>query len=462
MKIRNRITLWIAGAGVAASLLFSVVVLFEMMEQPYMLIDRDLEDMAKIVVHLVEETKNNPNSTAQRDLELQTLNYWIKIYNHQMDVVYQSKMAGYTDIPLNIKKGPYIIETIIPRKRIYLEQDRKNEVAFRMRNFKVALSGKSFSVQIGKPVEKLEEEIVDLIYGIGAGLAVIALLLIIASYFIAGKILKPIKIINNLAKDINDKSLNIRIPPGKSKDELYELAKELNRMFDRLQYSFDMQKQFIADAAHELKSPITLLQLSMEDSIHSKDLPESFKSRIVNQTNILRRMRRLVKNLLDLSELQMKEKLNFTKLKLFKLIKPVCDDYADLVAAKNICVDINVPENLTIRCDKDSFQRALINLFDNAIKYNIDGGRIEIGAEMKKKKVCLSILNTGKGIFEKDINLVFEQFYRVEKSRSLQHGGSGLGLTIVKKIIELHKGSISIESLADVWTRVNIYLPATK
>lgn len=462
MKIRNRITLWIAGAGVLASLLLSVIVLYEMMEQPYILIDRDLEDMARIVINLVEEVKNHPEAVVKKNLELQTQRYWIKIYDHRMNVVYQSKLAGYADLQLKRKKDPYVIEKIIPKKSIYLEQDRKNEVAFRIRNFNTQLSGKPCLVQIGKPVEKLEEEINDLIFGIGAGLAVIALLLIIASYFIAGKILKPIKIINQMAEEINDRSLDMRIPPGDSEGELYELAKELNRMFDRLQYSFDMQKQFIADAAHELKSPITLLQLSMEDSIQRKDIPESAKFRVIHQTDILRRMKRLVKNLLDLSELQMKKNISFTELDLFNTVKSVCDDYADLLAARDIFVDIIVPENLTIRCDKDSFHRALINLIDNAIKYNIDGGRIEIAAEKKDRQIFLSILNTGKNIPEKDIDLVFEQFYRVEKSRSLEHGGSGLGLTIVKKIIELHKGSISIESLPDSRTRVNIVLPATK
>ncbi|MBL7208441.1 MAG: HAMP domain-containing histidine kinase, partial [Desulfobacterales bacterium] len=235
--------------------------------------------------------------------------------------------------------------------------------------------------------------------------------------------------------------------------------KSLNRMFDRLQYSFAMQKQFIVDASHELKSPITLLSLFLEDSTHRQDLPESFRLSLIRQVDILQRMSRLVKNLLDLSALEMKESLAVTELDLPDLVKSVHEDYAEVVEARQIEMVIDIPEDLVIRGDRDYLHRAMVNLVDNAIKYNTKGGRIEITVEAKNTNVYVSISNSGKGIPEEDINRVFEQFYRVEKSRSLQHGGSGIGLAIVKRIIELHGGSISIESEPDAWTRVNIYLP---
>jgi two-component system OmpR family sensor kinase len=246
---------------------------------------------------------------------------------------------------------------------------------------------------------------------------------------------------------------------GRSKDELYELSESLNRMFDRLQYSFAMQKQFIADASHELKSPITLLSLFMEDAIHLKELPEIFRTRLIRQYDTLQRMRRLVKNLLDLSALEAKETLSFEEFALFPMVRAVSNDYADVLSARQIEMKIEVPENLQIKGDKDSMQRVLINLIDNAIKYNKERGRIEITAEEKNHMVHLSIFNTGLGIPGKDIHRVFGQFYRVEKSRSSQYGGSGLGLTIVKRIIELHRGDIIIESEPNVWTRVYIRLP---
>ena len=459
MKIRYKITLWIAGAGVLASLIFSVIVLREMAEQPYRLIDRDLESMARTAVRLIGTATSQSKKTAQNVSAFDTGRYWIKIYDDRMNVLYQSKLARYTDLPFKNTNQPYMLERVIPRERVDLGQNRKNEVAFRIKTFNFRLRGQPCKVLIGKPVGKLEEEIVDLVQGVTVGLSAATLFLIVLSYYIAGKILAPINVINRMARDINDRSLDQRIPLGKSKDELYELSESLNRMFDRLQYSFAMQKQFIADASHELKSPITLLSLFMEDAIHLEGLPETFRSRLVRQYNILQRMRRLVKNLLDLSALEAKETIDFKELSLSELVRSVHDDYAEVLKAGQIDMEIDVPENFRVRGDRDSMQRVLINLVDNAVKYNIKGGRIEIAAEVKNNMVQLSVFNTGKDIPKKDIDRVFEQFYRVEKSRSSQYGGSGLGLTIVKRIIELHRGEITIESEPNAGTRINIRLP---
>ena len=179
--------------------------------------------------------------------------------------------------------------------------------------------------------------------------------------------------INRMARDINDRSLDRRIPLAKSRDELYELSESLNRMFDRLQYSFTMQKQLIVDASHELKSPITLLSLFMEDSIPQQDLPEAFRLRLIRQADTLRRMSRLVKNLLDLSALEMKESIDFEELSLSELVTSVHENYAEVVDARQIKVAIDIPEDLRIRGNRDCLQRALINLIDNAVKYNIEG-----------------------------------------------------------------------------------------
>jgi len=459
MKIRYKITLWIAGAGVLASFVFSVFVLWEMAEQPYRLIDQDLESMAETVVRFVETTTAQSKDSARKDFPFDTGQYWIKIYDDRMNVLYQSKLTRYTDLPFNNTDQPYMAERIIPREGIELDQDSKNEVAFRIKTFNNRFRDQPCKVLIGKPVEKLEEEIADLARDIAIGLSATTLFLIVLSYYIAGKILTPINAINRMARNINDRSLDQRIPLGKSKDELYELSESLNHMFDRLQYSFAMQKQFIADASHELKSPITLLSLFMEDAIHLKELPETFRLRLIRQNDILQRMRRLVKNLLDLSALKIKESMDFEELDLFELAKSVREDFVDVLEARHIDLVIHIVEGLRIVGGRDSLQRVLINLVDNAIKYNLDGGKIDITAKAKNDKVCLSVFNTGSGIYEKDIDRVFEQFYRVEKSRSAQYGGSGLGLTIVKRIIELHRGNITIESEPEAWTRVNIHLP---
>ena len=358
---------------------------------------------------------------------------------------------------------PFDMAELMARIRALLSRSGENK-DIHLRIDAIDLNTKTRQVtKVGKPIEELDEDIVELIQSIAVGLLATTIFLVWLSYMIAGKVLKPIRTINSLAREINDKTLNKRIPLGEHQDELYMLASSLNQMFDRLQYSFQRQKEFIASASHELKTPITLLLIFMEGAIHRENLPAKFRQRLIRHTDILRRMRRLVKNLLDLSILELKDSVESEKVCLFELVQFVVEEYQEVFAAKKINLELDLTTDVNIVGDRERLQRCLINLVDNALKYNVDGGEIKIKLfEEEDDKVHLSLFNTGPGIPRDDLERVFEQFYRVEKSRSLQYGGSGLGLCIVKRIIELHGGKIYIESEQGAWTRVHIILPKTR
>ncbi len=458
MRIRPKIALWITGAGVLVSLVFSTIVFLAMREQPYRLIDDELNTVEKAVMRLVYPAGEKPEGMKSNNPPINFKQYWIKVFNDHMSVVYQSELTRYTDLPLYDKHSGYTVRTTIPKARLKLHQEENNEVTFRVRRFRVPVQGGFYVVQIGKPIEKLDQEIFEIIKGIAFGLITAMVLLVFLSYLIAGKALKPIGVIDRLAREISDKNLSVRIPLGQSRDELYRLSESLNRMFDRLESSFETQKEFIASASHELKSPLALLQLSMENGIQHPDLPESLRDPLMRQTDIVRRMSRLVKNLLDLSSLELKEYLDLKEINLAELLKSVLSDYEVVFSAKKIDVQAHIPPKLSVKGDWENLQRAVINLVDNAVKYNHEGGKIILEASTKNRGVHLSLFNTGRGIPAADLDRVFEQFYRVEKSRSAEYGGSGLGLSIVKRIIELHGGRIDIESEPSAWTRVNINL----
>jgi signal transduction histidine kinase len=459
MKIRNKITLWITGAGVLASLVFSIIIFEEMKEQPFRLIDGELKTIAQVMVRRVQSAPMQPTNSAGDDLPFDGQRYWIKIYDQRMQAVYQSRLCRFADLPLYNKDKGYTVRTSVAKEQVDLDQDAQSEVTFRVKTLRFQKQGATYIVQIGKPIEKLDEEILELIQGIAAGLAAATVLLIGISYVIAGKILKPINTINRLAKDINDRTLNRRIPLGKNHDELFRLSESLNRMFDRLQEAFDGRKQFIADASHELKSPVTLLLLSLEEAVQRPDLPDGLRQQLIRQTDILRRMSRLVKNLLDLSALELQETISTDSFDLARLVRSILEDYEDVFAVRKIEVAGDIPPKLLMRGDPEKLQRMLINLVDNAVKYNQEGGSIRINASGKDGDIELSLSNTGSGIPPEDLAHVFEKFYRVEKSRSPQFGGAGLGLTIVKRIVEIHGGRIRIKSEPESWTRIDIVFP---
>lgn len=458
MKIRHKITLWITGTGVLVSLVFSLIIFLEMRELPYRSLDAGLEVIGQILGHLAAEGRIPQKRNLSGDFPVDLNLYWIKVYDGHMKVLYQTNLTRFTDLPLYHRKTAYTVTAFVPKKGMDASHE-EDEAVFRVRTVSIRLKGSRYVIQIGKPVGQLQDEVVDLLQGIGVGLLVTTLLLVVLGYAVAGRILRPISVINGLARDISERTLHQRIPLGKSRDELYRLSSSLNRMFDRLQYSFKMQKRFVADASHELKSPITLLLLFMEESIHRKDLSDSFRRRLVSQMDILRRMSRMVKNLLDLSALELKETVEVHELNLSDLARSVLEDYQEVFAARRVGLSVDIPERVEIRGDEDQLRRALINLVDNAVRYNREGGRIEIRISKEDRGIHLSLYNTGTGIAKGELPKVFEQFYRVEKSRSLQHGGSGLGLTIVKRIIELHGGSVEIESELGAWTSVHVYLP---
>lgn len=460
MKIRKKIALWISGTALLSTFVFSAIIFFELMEEPFRLIDKEMRVMTQALVKQME------TPTAQKgryDLSHTPYNpdhYWIKVTDMNGNTLYQSRIARYTDIPSSGNKTTYMLEKTIPRSQIRIGQDAHDDVLFRVMEIQAQLDSLPIIVRIAKPVEDLEEELLALFRYIAISLALCTLIIILLSYQLAGKILNPIVSITRMAKEISEKSLYKRIPLSRNKDELYDLSISLNKMFDRLQYSFKRQKEFIGNASHELKSPITLLMLAQEEMLMNDNLPSQTNKKLVRQLDTTRRMSHMVRNLLDLSRLEQQETLSKKSVDMAILTNQVLDDYAELFEAKNISIENKMPKDLCVQGDPEKLSRLLINLIDNGIRYNFEKhGIVIVKGKKTNQGILLEIINTGFPIPEDDLDLVFEQFYRVEKSRSAGHGGSGLGLAIAKKIVELHNGTICITNETEQLIKISVFLP---
>jgi len=460
MKIRQKITLWISATTLIAAVSFSSFVFLEMIEQPYYLIDSELKHMAEVMYGQYRNNLDQPLTFDEKSLPNPPDRYWIKLIDGSGAILYASSITRFTDIPLSQSKRSYNVEKVIPRELIQLDQDDHDEVAFRVRIARANINNADYTMVIAKPIEQLEEEMIELLHELGAILITCFILGVLFSYTLAGRILQPIVTINRLVREINEKSLDKRIPPGKSKDELYTLSVSLNQMFDRLQNSFNKQKDYIASASHELKSPIALLLLSQEEMLQSPHLPDHVREDLVSQHNSLQRMNRLIRNLLDLSRLEHQTALNLEQVNLKELAEQVLEDYREVLAASLISLESDFEAELYVQGDQEKLRRLLINLIDNAIRYNHKtAGRLRLEGRKESHAVCLMVSNTGPHVAQEDISRIFEQFYRVEKSRSTQFGGSGLGLAIAKRIVELHGGEICFTSREDGWNTITVKLP---
>jgi two-component system OmpR family sensor kinase len=463
MTVKTRITLYIAGAGFIASLLFSVVVFFELIEQPFDLLDAVLKEEAYRTARMIVKGQRESGSSLLYSDDPAMYPYWIEIYEQGTKrMIYRSGLAKSVKLS-PVKPGTSAIANVVVSPgQIDLGQDNNQEVTFRVRTFLFPFEGRIFIAQIARPVKELEEEIWELAFGIVSGLIFSTLALIAISRFMAGKILQPIGAMKDLAQNISEKNLAERIPAGEGQDEFSELARTINRMLDRLQYSFARQRDFLFDTSHELKTPLTTMRLAIDEicTCDGEKLPSFAQESLFRLNTQVLRMERLVKDLLNLSSLETLTGIDPKPVDITELLSSLAAEYQFLADAHNIKIDIRLPDRLVIQGDAEKLNRAFSNILDNALKYNVDGGRIDVTGDQSAAELTITVTNTGPGVAEAEVPKVFDQFYRVEKSRALRYGGSGLGLAIVKRIVELHGGKVKFESQQGAWTRVTVCLPS--
>ena len=275
--------------------------------------------------------------------------------------------------------------------------------------------------------------------------AVLALLGGVATYFISGHALRPIRELSDKIEKVQAQNLaDSRIEENQVK-ELNQLSVSYNRMLERLSDAFEIQRQFTANAAHELRTPLALMQVQL-DLYHSNSHPDNDADtvqmiKMVTEQND--RLSKMVKTLLDMSELQTVGRDD--EIILDALVDEVLEDLEPLAEGKNIRL-IAKCKDITMVGSDILIYRLVYNLVENAIKYNHSGGQVTVTADRKEKHVYLSVEDTGTGIPEELKERVFEPFFRVDKSRSRELGGVGLGLALVREIVRVHDGSITVKS----------------
>ena len=275
--------------------------------------------------------------------------------------------------------------------------------------------------------------------------AVLALLGGVATYFISGHALRPIRELSDKIEKVQAQNLaDSRIEENQVK-ELNQLSVSYNRMLERLSDAFEIQRQFTANAAHELRTPLALMQVQL-DLYHSNGHPDNDADtvqmiKMVTEQND--RLNKMVKTLLDMSELQTVGRDD--EIILDALVDEVLEDLEPLAEGKNIRL-IGKCKDITMVGSDILIYRLVYNLVENAIKYNHSGGQVTVTADRKEKHVYLSVEDTGTGIPEDLKERVFEPFFRVDKSRSRELGGVGLGLALVREIVRVHDGNITVKS----------------
>ena len=273
----------------------------------------------------------------------------------------------------------------------------------------------------------------------------LALLGGVVTYFISGHALRPIREFSDKIEEVQAQNLSDSRIEENNVKELNQLSISYNKMLERLSEAFEIQRQFTANAAHELRTPLALMQVQLDlynSASHPGNDADTLQTiKMVTEQND--KLNRMVKTLLDMSELQSVGRDD--KIILDAIVEEVLADLEPLAVEKNIKL-IGKCEDATMIGSDILIYRLVYNLVENAIKYNHPLGQVTVTAYQRNKHVYLSVEDTGSGIPKELRERVFEPFFRVDKSRSRELGGVGLGLALVNEIVRVHDGSICIKS----------------
>lgn len=273
----------------------------------------------------------------------------------------------------------------------------------------------------------------------------LALLGGVVTYFISGHALRPIREFSDKIEEVQAQNLSDSRIEENNVKELNQLGISYNKMLERLSEAFEIQRQFTANAAHELRTPLALMQVQLDlynSATHPGNDADTLQTiKMITEQND--KLNRMVKTLLDMSELQTVGRDD--KIILDAIVEEVLADLEPLAVEKNIKL-IGKCEDATMIGSDILIYRLVYNLVENAIKYNHPLGRVTVTAYQRNKHVYLAVEDTGSGIPKELRERVFEPFFRVDKSRSRELGGVGLGLALVREIVRVHDGSICIKS----------------
>jgi heavy metal sensor kinase len=292
--------------------------------------------------------------------------------------------------------------------------------------------------------------------------AIALALALLGGWFLAQRALAPIEQMSRTASAISGENLTERIDVAQTKNELGRLAAVLNATFERLHAAFERQARFTADASHELRTPLAVVMSHAELALKRPRSAEEYREALDACFKAAQRMRSVVDGLLTLARADAHElELHLEPAELHRIVDETCTMLAPLAAEKRVELNRSV-EPIHAPADRDRLRDVISNLVANAIRYNRPGGRVDVRLHGDGQQAVLEVSDTGIGIPERDLPHIFDRFYRVDRARSRELGGNGLGLAIARAIVLAHRGQISVVSREGEGTTFTVTLPLAR
>ncbi|MFQ5456335.1 MAG: sensor histidine kinase [Nitrospirota bacterium] len=431
----------------------NIILFFSLKNLMYNQVEATLSIYAEDIEHEFHEEKHDDaiskissenHGYTVFDEELRDINKYIQILDRDKKVIFQSKELTAKVFPVdnqafsNALKGRIIYTTIYN-----FEGNNVREIFFPLKKDNRI----EFILQLGLSLHDINETLSNFFYL----LVLLSICILIFSAFggiiLAKETLKPIDEITKTVQNITDKNLKERLKPIGGNDELGLLIDVLNEMLDRLEKSFEAQKRFTADASHEIRSPLTIMKGNIEVILRKKRSQEEYIQIMESNLEEINRLSRITNALLMLARVDSGE-IGIAKepMNLYDVIHDLYSDFLDTARENGIDMTLTGEKDSEMIGDKDKIRQLFVNLLENAVRYTKEGGRIDISISKDNSSLQTIVKDTGIGIYKKELNKVFDRFYRSDAARSRESGGAGLGLSICQWIASAHKGSITVES----------------
>jgi heavy metal sensor kinase len=454
LALRVRLTAWYFAVVALSFLLLGVVALYGMDRSIQGAVDNALQERANAIHSLItREITLHSLANLKRELRehsgLSSTDELMQIADAGGNWLYRSGSLASRAIPLPREERPTV------------HTDRFAGLLLRVRSEWVSVNGQRFSIQVATPMHEFHEAVEEF-----RSLLVVAapFLLICATaggYFLSRRALTPVQKIIDAAGNIGAANLSSRLAVPNTGDELQRLSETLNNMLSRIEGAFQRIAQFTADASHELRTPLAILRTRAELALRRPRSDSEYREVLGQLLHGLERGSDLVERLMLLARADSGDQiLQREPVELDVILQSVCEQGATLAAAKSLRFHSQLSSSdMSLEADADFLERLFLILIDNAVKYTESGGEIVVAAQVEGSMALVSVFDSGIGISEADLPHVFERFYRVDKARSRESGGAGLGLAIGRWIAEAHHGDIEVESTPGKGSVFRVRLP---
>jgi heavy metal sensor kinase len=321
-------------------------------------------------------------------------------------------------------------------------------------------NGATYLVEVGAPTMRIRAMLDQLLLLLSLGLPVVLLAAIGGGFLLVQRALAPVSEIARKAEQITQHSLSDRLPVARTGDELERLSISLNHMIGRLEDALQNSKRFVADASHELRTPLAVLRGELENLTQDNRFDAGTRETLGSMLEEVERLTNIVEGLVALSRLDAGEaQTEWVQFDLAELAATTADQMNLLAEDKGIAVEWGSKQRVLVQGDRARLKQVIVNLLDNAIKYTPGGGAIQLSVTRETGHAILDVTDNGIGIPADAVPHVFERFFRVDKARSRDEGGAGLGLSIVKSICTAHGAEVQAESTPGKGSHFRIRLP---